>query len=687
MSGAPRSRRDHDEESTQNTIELRRMSSFGPFREILSRGSAPLAHQSTLLGAAGVPSPVSRKSNVSLACTPCRRLKTKCDGQNPCSNCSLKKTEGACTYDTDNRRKGILKRMLHDSQQENAQLQGILEYLRSSSTQAAAALLGRIRRGLTAEELTRYIETVGSSSTSISPAQRSVSQSTSDLLTGQTSSWTRVTEDGHLVKHLVDLYFCWQHQCVPVLCKSQFINDMQSGNGDFCSSILVNAILAVGSLFYESHDQSESPQDVQLLGEDFMQEADRLIQEELMQGRSSLTTVQALVIMSTRDVAAGKEAIMWFHLGLAIVMAINLVLDMDDSANDSVLRQCERATYWGLFIADRLAAFVSGRLPQMRTANSPAKPQDRPADDDLWSPIISSIGEPQFSRPENSAEVVPFQYELLEIIDDMLSIFYLPGKNPKVEDINLLHTRLVQWRGRQPAGLDLGPFAVPNVFHLRLLYHATVLMLFRTYLHSSASDLSVQPAMICKDSASGILEAVTLYDQCYGIRYAPVLYLNHIYAAAFVHASELPKDQSLESFLQCMRYIKTMGVIFKRPAEMAFTTMFSILLEKQISLPSKARDELTGVVALDTFESLFVEKTLEASGHEPYSMPALEASGTNQLSADGGQQTSGHTGSLSLSGDQEGPVEDFLVGELTFGSGLLPDLLDDYHDNTLDENW
>lgn len=155
-----------------------------------------------------------------------------------------------------------------------------------------------------------------------------------------------------MVKHLVDLYFCWQHQCVPVLCKSQFMNSMQSGNGDFCSSVLVNAILAVGSLFYESHDQSESQQDAQL-GEVFMEEADRLIQEELMQGRYSLTSVQALVIMSTRDVAAGKEAIMWFHLGLAIVMATNLVLDMDDSSNNSILRQCERATYWGLFTADR----------------------------------------------------------------------------------------------------------------------------------------------------------------------------------------------------------------------------------------------------------------------------------------------------------------------------------------------
>jgi Fungal specific transcription factor domain. len=134
---------------------------------------------------------------------------------------------------------------------------------------------------------------------------------------------------------------------------------MQSGNDDFCSSVLVNAILAVGSLFYEPHDQFETRHDVRILGEQFMEEADRLIQEELIQGRSSLTSMQALVIMSMRDVAAGKEAIMWFHLGLATMMAINLALDMDTAYDTSLQKQCGRITYWGLFGADRYVSYIT----------------------------------------------------------------------------------------------------------------------------------------------------------------------------------------------------------------------------------------------------------------------------------------------------------------------------------------
>jgi hypothetical protein len=103
----------------------------------------------------------------------------------------------------------------------------------------------------------------------------------------------------------------------------------------------------------------------------------------------------------------------------------------------------------------------------MRTAGRPGKPTDRYIDDYIWSPIVSMAADPKFSRPKNAAEVIAFQYEIFEIIDGMLSMFYLPGNSPKAEDINSLHMDLIQWRDRQPAELDPVPFAVPNVFHLR----------------------------------------------------------------------------------------------------------------------------------------------------------------------------------------------------------------------------
>lgn len=60
----------------------------------------------------------------------------------------------------------------------------------------------------------------------------------------QATRWTSVTSDDAMVQHLLELYFVNEHPSVPVLHKDLFLGDMAAGRQQFCSSILVNAILA-----------------------------------------------------------------------------------------------------------------------------------------------------------------------------------------------------------------------------------------------------------------------------------------------------------------------------------------------------------------------------------------------------------------------------------------------------------
>lgn len=60
----------------------------------------------------------------------------------------------------------------------------------------------------------------------------------------QATRWTLVTSDNAMVQHLLELYFVNEHTTVPVLHKDLFLGDMATGRQRFCSSILVNAILA-----------------------------------------------------------------------------------------------------------------------------------------------------------------------------------------------------------------------------------------------------------------------------------------------------------------------------------------------------------------------------------------------------------------------------------------------------------
>jgi hypothetical protein len=58
--------------------------------------------------------------------------------------------------------------------------------------------------------------------------------------------WTSVTEDADLVSHLVSLYFTWDYPFHAFLDRDVFLAHMASGreDSDFCSSFLVNALLA-----------------------------------------------------------------------------------------------------------------------------------------------------------------------------------------------------------------------------------------------------------------------------------------------------------------------------------------------------------------------------------------------------------------------------------------------------------
>ena len=66
------------------------------------------------------------------------------------------------------------------------------------------------------------------------------------------STWTRVTSDDGLVRHLLEVYFLHDHPYIPCFHKDLFLRDMAAGRGQFCSSILVNAILASGCVWAKS---------------------------------------------------------------------------------------------------------------------------------------------------------------------------------------------------------------------------------------------------------------------------------------------------------------------------------------------------------------------------------------------------------------------------------------------------
>jgi hypothetical protein len=56
--------------------------------------------------------------------------------------------------------------------------------------------------------------------------------------------WTTITDDDELCNRLLQIYFLTVHTWYPAFQKDYFLEDMAAGRKQYCSSLLVNAVLA-----------------------------------------------------------------------------------------------------------------------------------------------------------------------------------------------------------------------------------------------------------------------------------------------------------------------------------------------------------------------------------------------------------------------------------------------------------
>jgi hypothetical protein len=170
-----------------------------------------------------------------------------------------------------------------------------------------------------------------------------------------TRAWTEITTDVPLVEHLMALYFCWEYPTFASLSKEHFLDDFKLGRRRHCSSLLVNAMLAVGCRFSSLAVTRTNPDDSTTAGDHFFAEALRLLDEE--SDRHSLTTIQALGLMSIREASCGRSSEAIFYSGQSIRLAVEMGLHLDSEnggKDDASLEQAvHSATFWGAFSLDQ----------------------------------------------------------------------------------------------------------------------------------------------------------------------------------------------------------------------------------------------------------------------------------------------------------------------------------------------
>ena len=183
------------------------------------------------------------------------------------------------------------------------------------------------------------------------------------------TSWTDVTKDADLIMHLMTMYFTWHYTYFATLSKDLFWNEFIQGRPsrdprhktEFCTPLLVNAMLALGCHFTSVPGARLDPNDPSTAGNHFFREAKKLILVNDEHEKPRLATVQALALMSVREAGCGQEARGWVYSGMSFRMAYDLGLNVDSgSANlDELEVDARRITIWGCFHFDKYASACS----------------------------------------------------------------------------------------------------------------------------------------------------------------------------------------------------------------------------------------------------------------------------------------------------------------------------------------
>lgn len=581
----------------------------------------------------------SKRRCVSTACIACRKRKSKCDGNIPaCAACSqVYGTQCIYSPQSDHRRKGVYKNDVNTLKTRESTLQTLIQAILNYPEDDIPALVRDIR---TCESLDAVAEKIVAKENGVndqaedeegeSPAYDGQSQRTltfesslygrmGDLrldegsirYIGGTSnlihlaqeerrsidmdgypqqenaitSWTDVTRDPELITHLLNMYFTWHYTFFTTLSKPLFLRDFHLGRpptdvwraAQYCTPVLVNAILALGCHFTSHQGARDDPEDSATAGDHFFREAKRLIMENDEHERPHLTTVQALALMSVREAGCGREGKGWVYSGMSFRMSLDMGLNLESShltaSGDVTVDENEedvrRVTFWGGYLFDKCWSNYLGRLPQLPSSIVAVPKFDVFPEEEAsqWSPYTDSGFSTAHTQPARTRAVALEISKLCEISNDLMRHFYDPidiektkGKAAELRKLSDIHTRLELWRRELPKEMEPKEGGLSSVLVMHMFFQLLFIHLFRPFLKytqaTSPLPSTVSPRKLCTQAAAMISKLMRLYKRSHGLRQICNIAVYIAHSACTIHLLNLPDKHARRDIVHGVKHLE-----------------------------------------------------------------------------------------------------------------------------------
>lgn len=338
------------------------------------------------------------------------------------------------------------------------------------------------------------------------------------------------------------------------------MRDMACG-GPYFSKLLLNAIYFGSSKFSTRPEVRRDPDEPRTAGWAFRMRVKELLGDAL--DRSEITTIQALLVMSSSLFALGDErSAAWLYAGTAFRMIIDLGMHVDATILRNMRRlsdedlEIRRRVFWGAFVVDKIQSLYQGRPASLQAFDSqvPLTFLDRYEELKQWQPFAYPGGVQSY--PGSAAYSISTFTELCKlsvILNSILNKVYSERSSKDdptdmITTLSFLDSQLTMWHDALPghlrfsAGMEqvITPPPPPHVLSLMDLYNVLLILLHRPFvaeghLHTANPSVAFESFARCATAATNITNVLKAYEKAFSIRRAPYLISYATYVAATIH--------------------------------------------------------------------------------------------------------------------------------------------------------
>ncbi|KAI8663033.1 hypothetical protein LRP88_07241 [Fusarium phalaenopsidis] len=542
------------------------------------------------------------RPKISAACEACRKRKSRCSGDRPvCRRCQEKNLE--CVYKTASTEthSQALKRKYTQAQHKTSQYAELYGLLATLSDDEAQGVLRRIRSGADVDTIlnqiragdlllqmalipeTRYryefpyISDMPESLLPNNPYLDSLVYEAASLYSGpnqnnftdhrnvslsrnqspylkplhsaqvidpllsaaKPSTWTAVCANDALMRELLNVYLRCEYFPHAVFQKDYFLEDMASGRDTFCSSLLVNALLAYSCICYSRFRDRAEYWNPQTLLYRFLAEAKRLW--ELEADTPRVTTAQAGVILNTLHNICGLDKFGRAYTTHALSLAHTLRLfDDTEEVQDQRTRDGRRFTAWVLYNYETLTAYHFMHPPTLKHPPRVALPD--PLRDPRWYgevwlkyPLETTL------FPAHFGQFFKARCRFLQIMNKVCEVYFADGAHVTLDQANAFYTQFRNWQYSLPDCLKPRFIVYPGHFNLHLYHQNLIMTLYERFVPQPVSQ-SPSPQEIVSLATKHLLTLIRIYYLRHGFNETDVFICQPLALVAFMCLDTIDKQ-------------------------------------------------------------------------------------------------------------------------------------------------